>query len=109
MFDFDHTHNFEEFPVSIGDVVVMEVTGRACLKNDPDFGGGSYGFIVTGIELTGSHRGDWRDTRYVVINDRSDDEFDRLLFRRIAAALQKDEFANECFAAALEDYRSEAA
>ncbi len=102
----EFTHDLDEFPVCIGNAAVFEVKGRAFLENDPDFGGGSYGFIVKAIELEGYlFGGDWRDTRYVTISDKSDDEFDRLLFKKLSIALRKDEFANECFAAELADHR----
>lgn len=106
---FDYTHDLDEFPVCIGNAVVMSVTGRAFLENDPDYSGGSYGFIVKAIELEGHlFGGDWRDTRYVTITEKSDDEFDRLLFQKLSEALRKDDYTNECFASELADHMAEA-
>lgn len=100
---FDHTHEFE-IELALGTVEVSTFCGEASLIYDT----GSQ-FEVAGIELFGNKKGDMRDKRSVIINSRSDDPFDVLLFNKLSDQIQQDADVQEAFEIAMEDYGREAA
>ncbi len=100
---FDHVHKFE-IELAIGTVEVSTFSGEALLEHDT-----GYEFVVTGIELEGNQRGDYRNKRTVNINAKSDDPFMVALFNKLGAAIRQDADAQEAFVSAMEEHTREAA
>lgn len=100
---FDHTHEFE-IELALGSTEVSTFCGEALLLHDT----GSQ-FVVAGIELFGNKVGDFQDKRSVVINAKSDDSFNVLLFNKLADQIQQDTEAQEAFGFAMQECAQEAA
>lgn len=105
---FSTQYEFEELPCVIGDGEYARYDGVAHLEHEC-LGDTSYGYIVTAIELTGNERGNYREGRTVVITEKHDDPFCRLLFERLSIELYGSKCCQDTFDEELAIARREAA
>lgn len=97
---FECTHTFEEIPFSICTGEYALFSGTALLEGED--GPHDYGFKCIGIELAGNLIGDFADKRKAIINAKSDDPLHKLLFERLAKAIEASDSASTDYYSAVE-------